>query len=55
MCADIAKCKGTDCPLRKQCLRYTVPPDKYYQSWFVKVPYDFMKKECEYGIIKKSN
>mgnify|MGYP001609531776 CR=1 FL=1 len=36
------------CPLRDNCYRYTVTPDKHYHSYFVGVPYDKKKKSCKY-------
>ena len=28
-CNDITKCFASDCPIKEQCHRFTVPPDKY--------------------------
>lgn len=36
---DISMCTGVGCPLKYKCYRYTVKPDKYYQSYFGKPPY----------------
>jgi len=36
--ADITKCKGTDCPIKEKCYRYTANIDGM-QSWFVEVPF----------------
>ena len=35
--ADISKCKGTDCPMKDNCYRYTAN-ESYLQSWFTEVP-----------------
>jgi hypothetical protein len=35
--ADISKCSGANCPLKKTCYRYTAISNEYYQSyseWF---------------------
>lgn len=44
---DITMCEGKDCPLRNTCYRYLCKPDKYWQSYFMDVPYDAKKKTCE--------
>tara|TARA_Y100000310_G_scaffold83971_3_gene80661 strand:+ start:10739 stop:10936 length:198 start_codon:yes stop_codon:yes gene_type:complete len=44
-------CVGTNCPKKKQCYRYTATPTPLWQSWFVDVPYDTHKNECEYFYI----
>jgi hypothetical protein len=38
MNTDIAKCQGTNCPIKDSCIRYTTPPDEYRQSYFVTPP-----------------
>lgn len=45
--ADITKCKGTNCPLKKDCYRF-IANSSERQSWFFNVPYDFKNKKCEY-------
>ena len=35
---DITMCKGTNCPLKEKCYRYTAKPNKYWQSWFYEAP-----------------
>ena len=30
---DISKCEGTDCPLRKECYRYTCKPSEFLQAY----------------------
>jgi len=39
-------CYGMTCPLRNECYRYTAWANPYRQSYFVIVPYDFEKNEC---------
>lgn len=36
--SDITKCKGTDCPVKEGCYRFTAPDNGQYQSYFVEVP-----------------
>lgn len=40
--ADITKCKGTNCPKKEHCYRFTANDtmvgNKSYQSYFVEVP-----------------
>lgn len=43
--ADISKCKGTDCPLKEKCYRFTAPAGEW-QSWFIETP--FKDGKCEY-------
>lgn len=45
MSPDITQCRGTDCPLKDSCYRFTAESD-YYQSFFTEVPYKDGK--CEY-------
>lgn len=49
--SNITKCKGGECPIKGKCYRYTSLPSNY-QSYFMEIPYDFKKKECEF-LIKK--
>ena len=44
--ADITKCKGGDCPLKKKCYRYIALSSDYCQSYFKDIPYNYDKKEC---------
>lgn len=46
--SDISKCKGTKCPLRETCYRYTAKASEFMQSYFVGTPYDKKDKDCEY-------
>lgn len=36
--ADITMCRGTDCPNKDSCYRFTATSNKYRQSYFVEVP-----------------
>lgn len=36
--ADITMCRGTDCPMKMRCYRFTAPACEYRQSMFVNVP-----------------
>ena len=36
--SDIAMCKGTDCPIKEQCERFTAKPNEYRQSYFTTIP-----------------
>jgi hypothetical protein len=37
---DITMCKGEECPLKEQCLRYRATPSYFRQSYFLSPPYD---------------
>lgn len=39
MVPDITMCKGTGCPLRNSCYRFTATPNEYRQSYFVVEPF----------------
>jgi len=45
---DITMCNGGDCPLKETCYRYKTTPDEFWQSYFVEVPYNEEKKECDH-------
>jgi len=47
--ADITKCHGINCPLKKQCKRYTLKAGEY-QSFFVDPPFKKVGEttECKY-------
>lgn len=47
MCADIAMCQGTGCPLKDKCYRHTAKPNPDWQSYFVNPPYDKNTKKCD--------
>jgi len=53
--SDITMCEGKDCPLKGSCQRYNDNPNKIKQSYFIKPPYSFLKKNCDmYWEIKKT-
>lgn len=43
---DISMCKGTDCPLKETCYRFTAKPSEYRQAYFLTPPNDGDK--CEH-------
>lgn len=44
---DITMCKGTDCPLKENCYRFTATPGEWqWQSWFAEPPIE--GEDCEY-------
>jgi hypothetical protein len=43
--ADITKCKGTNCPIKQNCYRYTAKEDEFYQAYFTVVP--LKNDECD--------
>lgn len=46
--SDITKCSGEKCPLKEKCYRYTAKADEYGQAYFIEVPFDKEKNECEH-------
>ena len=46
--ADIAKCFGTDCPLKDSCYRYTAPSGDIQQSYLGEVPYKIQTHSCDF-------
>lgn len=47
--ADISLCKGTDCPRKEQCLRFTQPPLPKYQAYLIMcVSVPNPAKECRF-------
>jgi hypothetical protein len=44
--ADITMCSGKDCPLKRNCKRFTATPGMW-QSYFSVLPYNFKTKICE--------
>lgn len=46
--ADIAMCKGTMCPKKETCYRFTAPVNEYRQSFFVAPPINMLTGECEH-------
>lgn len=47
--SDITKCKGTDCPVKEQCYRYTAKANELWQSYFVEPPIKDGKCEMFWG------
>tara|TARA_R110000868_G_scaffold99064_1_gene272786 strand:- start:1138 stop:1329 length:192 start_codon:yes stop_codon:yes gene_type:complete len=45
---DIEMCKGTNCPLKESCHRYTAKPNDN-QSWFVEPPFEDNKCDMYWG------
>jgi len=41
----IAMCNGKDCPIKEQCYRYKVTPNKQWQS-YIAPPYDKERNSC---------
>jgi hypothetical protein len=50
---DICKCKGTDCPLKETCYRFTAKSDDFYQSYFVDPPIKDGKCDMFWGETQK--
>ncbi len=56
--ADITMCigktysssEGKDvfCPLKEQCHRYVAIPEKHDQTYWIHLPFDFVKNSCNY-------
>lgn len=44
--ADITMCSGNNCPLKRNCKRFTATPG-IWQSYFSILPYNFETKICE--------
>ena len=44
--SDIAKCEGTNCPIKETCYRFKAIPNEYYQSYFMEIP--FKDGKCDY-------
>lgn len=36
--SDITKCKGTGCPIKENCYRFTTKEHDISQSWFTEIP-----------------
>lgn len=49
--ADICMCKGTDCPLKESCYRYTANKNEILQSYFKEPPVKDGKCEMYWGNI----
>lgn len=52
---DITMCYGKRCAKRNRCYRFTAPPDRGSQSYFVATPWVRVggKKVCEYFLNNK--
>ena len=46
--SDITKCSGKNCPLSKNCYRYTSVANDLWQSYFTEVPFNKETNDCEY-------
>ena len=44
--ADITMCSGKNCPLKRNCKRFTATPGMW-QSYFSEPPYDWERKICK--------
>ena len=47
--ADITMCKGTNCPQKETCYRFTAKPNEYRQSYFMEAPIKYGKCEMYWG------
>ncbi len=52
---DITMCKDNDCPIREKCYRYTAPPSKYRQSYFMESPREDGKCDYQMEVWKKKD
>ena len=46
---DITMCKGTDCPQKENCYRFTATPSEYWQSYFIDPPIKDGKCDLYWG------
>jgi hypothetical protein len=46
--ADIAMCKGKDCPLKYRCYRVFAVPNEHRQCYFINSPYNEEAGTCPY-------
>lgn len=46
---DITMCRGTDCPQKEKCHRYTAKPCDHWQSYFIDPPIKDGKCEMYWG------
>jgi len=49
MSPDITMCKGTDCPAKESCYRFTATPNEFRQSYFMEPPIKDGKCEMYWG------
>ena len=47
--ADITMCKGTDCPIKESCYRFTANVNELNQSYFAEPPVKNGKCEMYWG------
>ena len=47
--ADITMCKGTNCPQKETCYRFTAKPNEYRQAYFSEPPIKEGKCEMYWG------
>jgi hypothetical protein len=47
--SDITKCKGTDCPVKENCHRFTAKSNDIHQSYFAEPPIKDGKCEMFWG------
>lgn len=48
MSPDMTMCKGTKCPMKKNCLRYLADPNPTWQAYFTETPYMSALRDCDY-------
>lgn len=48
--ADITKCKGKGCPIKKTCYRFTATESEFRQAWLLGTPVEEIdgKFECAF-------
>ena len=46
---DITKCKGTNCPIKESCYRFTATENEVLQAYFVEPPIKDGKCEMYWG------
>ena len=44
--ADITMCSGKNCPLKRNCKRFTETPGEH-EYYFSILPYSFLSKKCD--------
>jgi hypothetical protein len=42
----IVMCKGTDCPLKNDCHRYNAKPNRFWQAYYIYIPFKKEKGMC---------
>jgi hypothetical protein len=48
--SDITMCKGTGCPAKEDCFRYTAPVNEHRQAYFMEPPIKDGKCEMYWGV-----